>query len=64
MHIIKGRTPEKLRGITIDNNMRFDEHVSILCDEASQKLHALIRISKYVSNHKLKILMKSFLLFQ
>ena len=44
--------------------MRFDEHVSILCNKASQKLHALARISKCVFNHKLNILVKSFILSQ
>ena len=53
MHIIKGSKSKKLLRINIDNNLRFDKHVSILCDKASQKLHALARISKYVSNHKL-----------
>ena len=51
MHIIEGFKSEKLLGITIDSNMRFYEDVSILCDKASQKLHDLARISKYVSNH-------------
>ena len=46
MHIVKGSKTEKLLGIDIDNNLHFDKHVSILCDKASQNLHALARISK------------------
>ena len=34
----------KLLGITIDNNLKFEEHISKLCKKASQKLHALARI--------------------
>ena len=62
MHIIEGSRFENLLGI--DNNMRFDKHVSILCDKASQNIHALARISKYVPNHILNIFMKSFILSQ
>ena len=64
MKIIKGSMSEKLLGVNIDNNLKFDKHVSILCNKASQKLHALARISRYVSDHKLIILMKSFVLSQ
>ena len=49
IHIIKGSKSGILLGINIDNNFPFDKHVSILCDKASQRLHALARISKYVS---------------
>ena len=63
MHIIKGSKSEKLIGVNIDN-LRVDKHVSILCDKVSQKLHVLARISTYVSNHKLEVFMKSFILSQ
>ena len=39
----------KLLGVTIDNKLNFDEHVTKLCKKASQKIHALARISNYVS---------------
>ena len=61
---IVGKEVVKLLGIKIDSKLRFDDHVSSLCKKASQKLHALARISTYMSSRKLKILMKSFILSQ
>ena len=54
----------KLLGIKIDNRLRFDDHVSTLCKKASQKLHALARVSIYMDRDKLKLLMKSFIISQ
>ena len=39
--LIKGKTSVKLLGITIDNKLNFEEHVSKLCQKVSNKLHAL-----------------------
>ena len=54
----------ELLGVTIDNNLNFTSHVSQLCKKASQKIHALARISKYLSQDKLKVLMKTFITAQ
>ena len=51
----------KLLGVTIDHKLNFSEHVKILCKKASIKLHALARVSKYMSSNKLRIIMKSFI---
>ena len=51
----------KLLGITIDNKLDFNEHVCKLCKKVSSKLHALARISNFMSNDKLRLLMKSFI---
>ena len=51
----------KLLGVTIDDKLNFSEHVSKLCKKASIKLHALARVSKYMSMNKLRIIMKSFI---
>lgn len=48
-------------GVTIDNNLNFTEHVSYLCKKGNQKLHALARISKYLTTEKLKLIMKTFI---
>ena len=58
---IVGEKSVKLLGVIIDNKLNFNEHVSTLCKEANQKLHALMRISKYLSKGKLRILMKAFI---
>ena len=39
---------EKLLGIKIDSKLSFDDHVIGLCSKASQKLHALSRISHFM----------------
>ena len=59
--VIECNKSVKLLGVTIDSRLRFDEHVSNLCKKASTKLHALARISNYMSQEKLRLLMKSFI---
>ena len=44
--------------------MNFDNHVRGLCNKANLKLHALSRISSFMSSDKLKIVMKAFVLSQ
>ena len=61
---IQSTLSQKLLGITIDRELKFDIHVKNLCNKASLKLHALSRISSFMSSKKLKIIMKSFILSQ
>ena len=51
----------ELLGVTIDKTLNFTEHVSDLCRKGNQKLHALARISKYLKEDKLKLIMKTFI---
>ena len=51
----------KLLGVSIDNRLNFNEHVSNLCNKVSIKLHALARISNFMSQDKLRLLMKAFI---
>ena len=51
----------RLLGITIDNKLKFNKHVSNLCKKASQKLHALCRISQYMSTGQKRIIMRAFI---
>ena len=51
----------RLLGVLIDKQLNFKEHVSTLCKKGNQKLHALARISRYLSKDKLRILMKAFI---
>ena len=50
----------KLLGITIDNDLKFDEHLNNVCLKANRKLSALIRIRKYLDFNKTRILFKGF----
>ena len=54
----------KLLGITFDNQLTMIDHIKGICKQASNKLYALARISHYLSGHKRKILMKSFIISQ
>ena len=54
----------KTLGIIIDNELKFDIHINSLCKKANQKLHALARISNFMSFEKRKVIMKAFILSQ
>ena len=58
---IKNSKEEKVLGITFDNKLSFESHVTKICNTASQKLHALARISNLMSMEKRKILMNAFI---
>ena len=45
---------KKLLGVFIDSKLTFNEHGFKLCKTASDKLHALDRISKYMTKDKLR----------
>ena len=57
-------TQVKLLGIVLDTALNFDAHVSNLCKKANEKFHALLRVSKYMNNDKLNIVMNSFIISQ
>ena len=46
-------------GIKVDKNVNFNEHVSDLMRKGNQKLLALARISRYLNQDKLKIIMRT-----
>ena len=50
----------KLLGITIDNELKFDVHISNICKKAQRKLTILMRLKKYLDFEKLRILFKTF----
>ena len=58
---IKGSHTVKLLGINVDNKLNFNDHVSKLCNKVSQKIHALSRISPYMSTEKLRYILKAFI---
>ena len=42
----------KLLRITLDNNLKFDKHVSNICSRASIKISALTRVAKFPKDSK------------
>ena len=61
---ITNSTKENLLGLKFDSKLSFENHVSSLCNKASQKLHALTRIVNYINLCKRKALMKTFVISQ
>ena len=50
----------KLLGVHIDNRLKFDQHINLICKKANQKLHALARVSSYMDISKKKVLFNAF----
>ena len=57
---IKRSSSKKLLGVLIDNKITFNNHISNLCKEASNKLHVLAQISEYMAKEKLRTIMNTF----
>ena len=51
----------KLLGVTIDNELKFDNHVLNICSKANQKLTALLRMKNFLSLEKRRTLFKAFI---
>ena len=54
----------KLLGEIVDNKLSFEPHFSLVCKKISQKIHALARVSKFISKKKLRFIVKVFILSQ
>ena len=59
--IITASESVKLLAIIIDNKLNFNKHISKSCKKVSQKIHALARISNFMSTEKLRKIMKAFI---
>ena len=51
----------KLLGITIDDRLRFDQHMSNLCSKAAMQLNALGRLQKYMGKSEKVAIVNSFI---
>ena len=58
---IKNSKSEKLLGVTIDSELKFDEHINSLCAKTNQKLSALSRLVPFMNLNKRKTLMSAFI---
>ena len=52
---------DNLLGITIDHELKFDDHVNHLCKKVSLKLNAFARIAPFMNVSEKRIIMKSFI---
>ena len=50
-----------LLGITIDNQLSVDDHISKLCNKASMQLNAIFRLKKYMGQKELRNVFNSFI---
>ena len=57
---VKESKEENLLGITFDQSFSFKQYVEVLCGKASQNLHALARVSRFMDIEKLQRLMRAF----
>ena len=51
----------KLLSITIDDRLRFDQHIWNLCSEAAMQLNALGRLQKYMGKSEKVAIVNSFI---
>ena len=63
-YVIKSSGIEELLVVTIYSNLNFKEHILPFCKKSNSKLHALSRVSKYITLNKRCILVKSFIISQ
>ena len=49
----------KLLGVTVNHQLRLEEHIKVFCKEAGKKVNALARISSYMDESK-RTFMKTF----
>ena len=59
---IKTTNSIKLLGINIDDQLKFNEHISILCSRAAMQLNALSRLQKYMGKAEKEVVVNSFIL--
>ena len=59
--LILNSEDEKVLGVFFDNRLNFKCHINKLCKKASQKLHALGRVSNFMRCNQRKIIMNAFI---
>ena len=52
----------KLLGVTLDHQLRLEEHIKVYCKEAGKKVNALARIASYMDKSKRILLIITFIL--
>ena len=50
-----GKNQVKLLGIAIDNELKFDDHITKICCKGNNKLSALSRLARYLSVKQKKL---------
>ena len=58
--VLTSSVEEKLLGINLDSELKFEKHMTDICNKASQKIHVLSKITSYMSLNKQRLLLKTF----
>ena len=58
---IETKNTVKLLGITIDNKLNFEEHISGLCKKASMQLNEINRLQRFMGKEQKEALINSFI---
>ena len=58
---LQGEDLVKLLGLQVEEDLSIETHLNSVIKKGNQKLHALMRISKYQSSEKLRLVMKAFI---
>ena len=58
---ITNSSVENILGVQFDNKLNFNYHLKKLCKKASQKLHALARLSSFMSVKQKRVIMNAFI---
>ena len=62
--VISNIQVQKVLRVHIDYKLKFDTHIETLRKKVGKKLHALARISKYMSTNQSQLLMTIFIISQ
>ena len=58
---LKSEFQVKVLGVTIDNKVNFNHHVSVICTKAAKQLNALVCISRFLSTTSHMMIYNSFI---
>ena len=62
--ILENSNSQKLLGVIIDRKLNFNEHVTNLCDNASKKIQALVRIFPDIPQTQKQLLINAYFMSQ
>ena len=58
-YTIRNSNKEKLLRVILDNQLKCDNHIKNICNEAEKRINTLASIAPYFNKGKRKMLMKS-----
>ena len=62
--VINKSKVQKLFGVYIDYELKFDTHIETLCEKVAENIFALFRVIKFMSTNQAQLIMRSFTMSQ